>query len=316
MLCCIGGTCVTPDSDLEIYSFDYTPKTGLEPGDHVFATVKIRNNGAGFTCSGADCPIVEVALWANKLGWFTPGIKLGTGYGISQCCASDAFTRDYQITSMTSGEIYTLPTFDVIIPSVGTTITCGADSGTNVYDNQIIPVAELAYPHGIIPDCQPADRIDMETLNTIIMNFCDNDIYCEGANQETNANCPDVCPPDCSEGQITSTCVCGGTEYSSGYCCSGVYSTTACSTPTTKTCSDLGGTWGTTVCPTTNSTDITSSVTDNSDKGSNTYCCKPKAQTCEFFQKEKDGECVLASWVYIVLGFVGLMIFMKVLGKK
>jgi hypothetical protein len=36
--------------------------------------------------------------------------------------------------------------------------------------------------------------------------------------------------PSCGEGQITQTCLCGGTEYSSGYCCSGIWQNTACST--------------------------------------------------------------------------------------
>jgi hypothetical protein len=34
--------------------------------------------------------------------------------------------------------------------------------------------------------------------------------------------------PTCSEGQITSTCTCGGSVYSSGYCCSGVWQSTSC----------------------------------------------------------------------------------------
>lgn len=38
----------------------------------------------------------------------------------------------------------------------------------------------------------------------------------------------------CSEGQITSTCLCGGVEYSSGYCCSGIWQSSACSTPQTN----------------------------------------------------------------------------------
>jgi hypothetical protein len=36
--------------------------------------------------------------------------------------------------------------------------------------------------------------------------------------------------PTCSEGQITSTCLCGGVEYSSGYCCSNVWQDTPCLT--------------------------------------------------------------------------------------
>jgi hypothetical protein len=38
--------------------------------------------------------------------------------------------------------------------------------------------------------------------------------------------------PTCGEGQITSLCICSGTEYSSGYCCSGSWQSTACSAPT------------------------------------------------------------------------------------
>jgi hypothetical protein len=34
--------------------------------------------------------------------------------------------------------------------------------------------------------------------------------------------------PTCSEGQITSTCTCGGSVYSSGYCCSGVWQSSSC----------------------------------------------------------------------------------------
>jgi len=34
--------------------------------------------------------------------------------------------------------------------------------------------------------------------------------------------------PTCSEGSITSTCTCGGSEYSSGYCCSGSWQATSC----------------------------------------------------------------------------------------
>jgi hypothetical protein len=36
--------------------------------------------------------------------------------------------------------------------------------------------------------------------------------------------------PACSEGQITSSCTCGGTVYSSGYCCSGVWQSSSCGT--------------------------------------------------------------------------------------
>jgi hypothetical protein len=42
-------------------------------------------------------------------------------------------------------------------------------------------------------------------------------------------------PPTCSEGQITSTCLCGGIEYSSGYCCSEVWQDTPCQTSKTYT---------------------------------------------------------------------------------
>lgn len=37
-----------------------------------------------------------------------------------------------------------------------------------------------------------------------------------------------VSAPACAEGQITSTCTCGGVEYSDGYCCSGVWQDYAC----------------------------------------------------------------------------------------
>jgi len=40
--------------------------------------------------------------------------------------------------------------------------------------------------------------------------------------------------PNCSEGQITSTCLCAGTSYSTGYCCLGIYQLTACSLPSTN----------------------------------------------------------------------------------
>ncbi len=66
----------------------------------------------------------------------------------------------------------------------------------------------------------------------------------------------DTCPT-CPQGQITYSCFCGGTQYSSGYCCSGNYQTTSCpvcsdgqtqscttteACPGTQTCS--GGAWG------------------------------------------------------------------------
>ena len=38
-------------------------------------------------------------------------------------------------------------------------------------------------------------------------------------------------PATCSEGQITSSCLCGGALYSSGYCCSGSYQTGVCGGP-------------------------------------------------------------------------------------
>jgi len=42
--------------------------------------------------------------------------------------------------------------------------------------------------------------------------------------------------PTCSEGQITLACLCGGIEYSSGYCCSGSWQSTSCSA--TPTCAE------------------------------------------------------------------------------
>ncbi|MFH1664490.1 MAG: hypothetical protein ABH986_06860, partial [archaeon] len=42
-----------------------------------------------------------------------------------------------------------------------------------------------------------------------------------------NDNCP---PLTCAEGQITSLCECGGSTYSTGYCCAGTYRTTPCPT--------------------------------------------------------------------------------------
>ena len=39
--------------------------------------------------------------------------------------------------------------------------------------------------------------------------------------------------PTCNEGQIISTCLCGGTEYSSGYCCNDIWQSTQCSAPIT-----------------------------------------------------------------------------------
>lgn len=39
---------------------------------------------------------------------------------------------------------------------------------------------------------------------------------------------PPPTDPDCGEGEITSACVCGGTSYDTGYCCSGVYQTDSC----------------------------------------------------------------------------------------
>ncbi|MBS3094588.1 cellulase family glycosylhydrolase [Candidatus Pacearchaeota archaeon] len=38
--------------------------------------------------------------------------------------------------------------------------------------------------------------------------------------------------PTCSEGLISSTCLCGGTSYSSGYCCSNIWQSSACSIST------------------------------------------------------------------------------------
>ncbi|NOX71232.1 MAG: hypothetical protein GXO64_00850 [Candidatus Micrarchaeota archaeon] len=47
-----------------------------------------------------------------------------------------------------------------------------------------------------------------------------------------NSECANMPPaPTCQEGQITSACTCGGTEYSTGYCCSGTYQTTVCPQP-------------------------------------------------------------------------------------
>lgn len=49
-----------------------------------------------------------------------------------------------------------------------------------------------------------------------------------------NVNLSTVSAPTCSDGAISSTgCLCGGTFYKSGYCCSNVFGTSACTTTTT-----------------------------------------------------------------------------------
>lgn len=62
--------------------------------------------------------------------------------------------------------------------------------------------------------------------------------YCDSGDLCSGGNCYTPTYSTCGEGQIITTCYCGGILRSSGYCCGGVYQTTSCGCTSNLDCTD------------------------------------------------------------------------------